>query len=219
MEWLRQLLDIVLHFNLHLASLAGHFGLWIYLLLFLIVFCENGIVLTPFLPGDALLFTVGTLTTPPTQLSLTGSLALLSAAAVVGVFFNYWVGSTLGERLFKNPDSKILNPKHLKQTHTFFERYGAKTILLARYIPVVRTFAPFVAGLSKMDYKKFALYNVIGGLIWVFALLYLGHFFGSLPYVQKNFSLVIGGIIVISMIPPSIEALKAWRGRSGTSGT
>jgi membrane-associated protein len=192
MDWILKFLDVILHLNLYIGQFAGSYGSWIYALLFLIIFCETGLVVTPFLPGDALLFTVGTLTAENGALSL----------------------PLIGERLFSNPRSRIFNRRHLNQTHAFFERHGAKTIMLSRFLPLIRTFAPFVAGMSSMSYKKFFLYNVVGAFVWVFGIVLLGHFFGNLPYVQKNYSLVILAIIVISMIPPGVEILRAWLGRS-----
>jgi membrane-associated protein len=212
MDWTRQIIDFALHFNDHLGGLVDQFGIWIYLLLFLIVFSESGVVLTPFLPGDALLFTVGSLTAGTGKLNLFVVLVLLSIAAPLGGFVNYAVGAVFGEKLFVNPNARILNPKHLQQTHLFYEKHGAKAILLARYLPMIRTFAPFVAGMGRMNYAKFAAYNIAGGVVWVFLVVLLGHFFGGLPIVQKNFSLVILAIIVISMLPPTIEFVRAWRG-------
>lgn len=215
MDWIRQITDLALHFNNHLGYLVDQFGPWVYLLLFLIVFSESGVVLTPFLPGDALLFTVGSLTVGGGKLDLSAVLVLLSTAAALGGFANYAVGAVFGEKLFVNRNARILNPKHLHKTHLFYERHGAKAILLARYLPMIRTFAPFVAGMGRMSYKKFAAYNIAGGVIWVFIVVLLGHFFGSLPFVQKNFSMVILAIIVISMMPPTIELVRAWRAARG----
>jgi membrane-associated protein len=214
MDWILKFLDIILHLNLYIGHLAGSYGSWIYALLFLIIFCETGLVVTPFLPGDALLFTVGTLTAESGPLSLPLILILLTVAGILGHTTNYWIGQKLGQTLFSNPKSRIFNRRHLDQTHAFFERHGAKTIMLSRFLPLIRTFAPFVAGMGSMSYKKFFAYNVIGAFIWVFGVVLLGHFFGNLPYVQKNYSLVILAIIVISLIPPGLEVLRAWLGRS-----
>lgn len=211
MDSIRQIIDLTLHLNNHLGHFVDQFGIWIYLLLFLIVFSESGVILTPFLPGDALLFTVGSLTVGSEKLNLLAVLVLLSIAAPLGGFVNYAVGAVFGEKLFVNPNARILNPKHLRQTHLFYERHGAKAILLARYLPMIRTFAPFVAGMGRMSYKKFAAYNIVGGVLWVFIVVLLGHFFGGLPFVQKNFSLVILAIIVISMMPPAFEFVRAWQ--------
>ncbi len=214
MEWLTKLLHIVLHLNLYLGQVAEAYGSWIYLLLFLIIFCETGLVVTPFLPGDALLFTIGTLTALNGPLNLWIILLLLTAAGILGHAVNYWIGNKIGQKLFSNPQSRIFNRKHLEQTHAFYERHGAKTIMLSRFIPLIRTFAPFVAGMGSMSYRKFFAYNVIGAFIWVFGIVLLGHFFGNIPYVQKNFSLVILAIVVVSMIPPAVEIFRGLRARS-----
>jgi membrane-associated protein len=214
MQLITGLLDLLLHLDKHLDQLAGQLGGWTYLLLFFIVFAESGIILTPFLPGDALLFALGALTATTTHFNLFLILVLLTIAALGGYFFNYWVGQKLGATLFKDPNSKIFRRKYLDQTHAFYERYGAKTILIARYLPVIRTFAPFVAGMAQMNYSRFAVYTVLGGVVWVFVVVLAGHFFGGLPYVQHNFSVVILAIIVVSMIPTGIEIVKAYLGRS-----
>jgi membrane-associated protein len=218
MQW--NPIDLLLHLNDHLDQLALQIGGWSYLLLFLIIFCESGLVVTPFLPGDALLFTVGALTATTKHFELYLVLILLPIAAFLGYTLNYWIGAAFGRRLFQRDDSRIFNRKYLGQTHAFYERHGGKTIALARYLPVIRTFAPFVAGMAAMDYPKFFLYNLLGGIFWVFSVVLIGHFFGGLPYVQHNFSLVIFGVIVISMIPPGIEFVRAWlAGRSETGKT
>jgi membrane-associated protein len=214
MQLITGLLDLLLHLDKHLDQLAGQFGGWIYLLLFLIVFAESGIILTPFLPGDALLFALGALTATTTHFNLLLILVLLTIAALSGYFFNYWVGEKLGATLFKDPNSKIFRRKYLDQTHAFYERYGAKTILIARYLPVIRTFAPFVAGMAQMNFSRFSVYTILGGVVWVFVVVLAGHFFGGLPYVQHNFSVVILGIIVVSMIPTGIELTRAYLHKS-----
>jgi membrane-associated protein len=214
MQLITGLLDLLLHLDKHLDQLAGQLGGWTYLLLFLIVFAESGIILTPFLPGDALLFALGALTATTTHFNLFLILVLLTIAALCGYFFNYWVGEKLGATLFKDQNSKIFRRKYLDRTHVFYERYGAKTILIARYLPVIRTFAPFVAGMAQMNYSRFAVYTLLGGIVWVFVVVLAGHFFGGLPYVQHNFSVVILAIIVVSMIPTGIEIVKAYLSRS-----
>jgi membrane-associated protein len=214
MDWIVKLLNILLHLNLYLDKVAAQYGPWIYALLFLIIFSETGLVVTPFLPGDALLFAIGTLTVQDGALNLPLILVLLTAAGILGHTTNYWIGNKLGQRLFSNPQSRIFNRKHLEQTHAFFERHGAKTIMLSRFIPLIRTFAPFVAGMGSMSYRKFFAYNVIGAFVWVFGIVLLGHFFGNIPYVQKNFSLVILGIVVVSMIPPALEIIRGLLARS-----
>jgi membrane-associated protein len=214
MQLITGLLDLLLHLDKHLDELAGQLGGWTYLVLFLIVFAESGIILTPFLPGDALLFALGALTATTTHFNLLLILVLLAIAALSGYFFNYWLGASVGKTLFKDPNSKIFRRKYLDQTHAFYERYGAKTILLARYLPIIRTFAPFVAGMGTMSFTKFALYTVIGGVVWVLVVVLAGHFFGGLSYVQHNFSLVILAIIVVSLIPTGIEVVRGYFGRS-----
>jgi membrane-associated protein len=214
MQLITGLLDLLLHLDKHLDQLAGQFGGWIYLLLFLIVFAESGIILTPFLPGDALLFALGALTATTTHFNLLLILVLLTIAALSGYFFNYWVGEKLGTTLFKDPNSKIFRRRYLDQTHSFYERYGAKTILIARYLPVIRTFAPFVAGMAQMNFSRFAVYTILGGVVWVFVVVLAAHFFGGLPYVQHNFSVVILAIIVVSMIPTGIELIRAYLHKS-----
>jgi len=214
MQLITGLLDLLLHLDKHLDELAGQLGGWTYLVLFLIVFAESGIILTPFLPGDALLFALGALTATTTHFNLLLILVLLAIAALSGYFFNYWLGASVGKTLFKDPNSKIFRRKYLDQTHAFYERYGAKTILLARYLPIIRTFAPFVAGMGTMSFTKFALYTVVGGVVWVLVVVLAGHFFGGLPYVQHNFSVVILAIIVVSLIPTGIEVVRGYLGRS-----
>jgi membrane-associated protein len=219
MQLITGLLDLLLHLDKHLDELAGQFGGWTYLVLFLIVFAESGIILTPFLPGDALLFALGALTATTTHFNLWLILVLLTIAALSGYFFNYWIGASIGKTLFKDPNSKIFRRKYLEQTHAFYERYGAKTILFARYLPIIRTFAPFVAGMATMSFSRFAFYTVLGGVVWVLVVVLAGHFFGGLPYVQHNFSIVILGIIVVSLMPTSIEVLRGYVGRSKTQVT
>ena len=218
MDWIAKFLNILLHLNLYLGQVADSYGSWIYAILFLIIFSETGLVVTPFLPGDALLFTVGTLTAQNGPLNLPIILILLTVAGILGHTTNYWIGNSIGQRLFSNPRSRIFNRKHLEQTHAFYERHGAKTIMLSRFIPLIRTFAPFVAGMGSMSYRKFFAYNVIGAVVWVFGIVLLGHFFGNIPYVQKNFSLVILAIVVISMIPPALEILRGFLARSKAKG-
>ena len=218
MDWIAKLLNILLHLNLYLGQVADSYGSWIYAILFLIIFSETGLVVTPFLPGDALLFTVGTLTAQNGPLNLPIILILLTVAGILGHVTNYWIGNSIGQRLFSNPRSRIFNRKHLEQTHAFFERHGAKTIMLSRFIPLIRTFAPFVAGMGSMSYRKFFAYNVIGAVVWVFGIVLLGRFFVNIPYVQKNFSLVILAIVVISMIPPVLEILRGFLARSKAKG-
>ena len=212
MELIHTAIDLFLHLDRQLAELTQALGPWIYFLLFAIVFCETGLVVTPFLPGDSLLFAVGALASvPDSGLNLPAIAVLLVGAAVLGDAVNYAVGAYLGPRVFASDQARWLNKKHLQRTHEFYERYGGKTIFLARFVPIVRTFAPFVAGVGDMGYARFAVYNVAGGMTWVLAFLMAGFFFGQLPIVQQYFHLVIVAIIVISVLPIAIEFVRARR--------
>src|ERR1700730_3959948 len=219
MNLLSHFLDVLLHFNTYLRPFAESYGGWIYAILFAMIFCETGLVVTPFIPGDSLLFAVGALTAGASTTGGTSSLDLwlilisLTVAGVLGNTVNYSIGYALGQRLFNNPNSRIFNRKHLDQTHAFYEKHGAKAVILSRFFPIIRTLAPFVAGMGQMSYRKFFIYNVIGASTWVCSFVLLGHFFGNLPYVQKNFSLVILGILVISLIPAGLEFARAWSAR------
>ncbi len=204
MEWLKQLIDLVVHMDHHLGELINLFGPWIYVLLFLIIFAETGLVVMPFLPGDSLLFALGALAASQ-KLDLFWLLGLLSVAAILGDSVNYWVGTILGPKIFRGEDVRFLNKKHLDKAHVFFERYGGKTIILARFLPFLRTFAPFVAGMARMTYRRFMLYNVIGGLVWIFLFVLMGYQFANIPFVKDNFGMVVLGIIPITLIPIVIE--------------
>ncbi|MDH2066532.1 DedA family protein [Pantoea sp. GD03673] len=211
MEFLHFLVDFILHIDVHLAELVAEYGIWIYAILFLILFCETGLVVTPFLPGDSLLFVAGALAAlPGNDLNVHVMVALLVVAAVLGDAVNYTIGRLFGERLFSNPNSKIFRRSHLDKTHAFYARHGGKTIILARFVPIVRTFAPFVAGMGHMSYRHFALFNVTGALLWVLLFSYAGYLFGDLPVVQENLKLLIVGIILVSILPGVIEV---WRHR------
>lgn len=210
MEWLKHGIDLILHLEHHLGELINYFGPWTYVVLFAIIFAETGVVVMPFLPGDSLLFALGALAASE-KLDLTTLLVLLSVAAILGDTVNYWLGSIFGPRVFRGENVRFLNRKHLDKTHEFFERYGGKTIILARFIPIIRTFAPFVAGMGKMTYRRFMAYNVVGGLVWIFLFVLAGYWFGSWPVVKKNFPLIIVGIVVVSIIPPLIEFLRERR--------
>lgn len=205
------LFDFVLHLDEHLTVFVANYGLWIYALLFLVIFCETGLVVTPFLPGDSLLFLAGALAARP-EAGLNAHLlvVLLIIAAVLGDATNYMIGRYFGKKLFSNPDSKLFRQSHLEKTHDFFERYGGKTIIIARFIPIIRTFAPFVAGMAKMSYRRFALYNVAGGVIWVVFFIYLGLMIGNFPWVQENLKLLILAIMIISVMPAVYEVLRHW---------
>ena len=209
---LASLIDFVLHIDQHLIELTQTYGLWIYAILFLIVFCETGLVVTPFLPGDSLLFAAGAVAALG-GMNVHIAAALLLAAAVIGDAANFAIGKYFGEKLFAKPDSRVFKREYLDKTHAFYEKYGGKTIILARFVPIVRTFAPFVAGMGNMHYGRFIRYNIIGALMWVGLLTYAGYFFGELPVVKNNFGLVVIGIIVVSVLPMVVEIAKAKWGK------
>jgi membrane-associated protein len=212
MELITQFIDVFLHLDQHLNEWAVTLGPWLYALLFLIVFCETGLVVTPFLPGDSLLFAVGALASldgSPIGLPQVG--LLLIVAAVLGDAANYSIGAYLGPAVFTSERSRLLNKQHLVRTQLFYERHGGKTIFLARFVPIIRTFAPFVAGIGRMRYRYFASYNVTGAISWVLSFLLAGYFFGQLPAVKRNFQFVILGIIGVSLIPVVTEFVRARR--------
>jgi len=210
MEWLGQLAGLVLHLDQHLFEFARDYGAWIYGLLFVIVFCETGLVFTPFLPGDSLLFVAGTLAaTGAVDIHLL--VVLLIVAAVLGDSLNFSIGRWLGPRVFRARDSWFLNRKHLDRASAFYERHGGKTIIIARFVPIVRTYAPFVAGVGAMDYRRFVLFNVGGAVLWVVLLGYGGFLFGNIPVVRNNITKVILGIIVLSLVPVVVEYVRARR--------
>ncbi|MCG9097424.1 DedA family protein [Laribacter hongkongensis] len=209
MEFISFIIDFVLHIDQHLLELVAAYGPWIYLILFLIVFAETGLVVTPFLPGDSLLFVAGAIAAMG-EMNVHLLVALLILAAVLGDAVNYAVGHFFGMKLFSNPDSRIFRRQYLDKTHDFYARHGGKTIILARFVPIVRTFAPFVAGVGRMTYRHFFSYNIVGALVWVLSFSYAGYFFGNLPVVKSNLSLLILAIIVVSVLPGVIEI---WRSR------
>ena len=214
MEWLREILQTILHLSpTSLNHLAESLGTGLYVVLFLIVFAETGLVIVPFLPGDSLLFAVGAVAAlPGSPINLTLTAGLLILAAVLGDAINYAVGYYLGPAVFKREDSRLLNKKHLNEVHEFYEKYGAKTIILARFIPIIRTFAPFVAGIGRMNYAKFALYNVVGGVAWVLICLLAGYSLGGFQLVQKRLEIIIIAIVLISVLPAAVElGLNRWR--------
>ena len=209
MEYINFFIDLFLHLDVHLAELVAEYGTWIYAILFLVIFCETGLVVTPFLPGDSLLFVAGTLTAIATNhLNIHFMVVLLIIAAILGDACNYFIGKFFGEKLFKNPDSKIFKQSYLEKTHNFYEKHGGKTIILARFVPIVRTFAPFVGGMGKMGYIRFLSYNIIGGIAWVSIFLYAGHFFGELEFVKKNLSVLMIVIIIVSIMPAIFEIIR-----------
>jgi membrane-associated protein len=211
-DLIRKLVDFIVHIDRHLAEIIAAYGLWTYAVLWLIIFAETGLVVTPFLPGDSLLFAAGTFCAKPeTGLNVHLMAVLLWVAAVLGDTVNYWLGSRLGPAVFKREDSMFLRKKHLERAHAFFEKYGGRAIILARFVPIVRTFVPFVAGVGRMNYGRFITYNVLGGFIWIYFFLYAGYWFGGLPFIQRNFKLVILAIIVISVLPIVWETWQAWK--------
>ena len=207
MELITSLLDILLHLDRHLGEIIRDFGVWTYLILFVIVFCETGLVVTPILPGDSLLFAVGTFAALG-ALDLAVALIVLSVAAVAGDSINYAIGYRVGPSVFRGERSRWLNRKYLDRTHQFYERHGSKTIVIARFVPIVRTFAPFVAGIGRMTYSRFLTYNVAGGIAWIVIFVLGGYGFGNVPWVKRNFTAVILAIIVISVLPAVIEILR-----------
>jgi membrane-associated protein len=210
MDYVKEFFDIVLNLNQHLEVWVNQLGPWLYVVLFVVIFCETGLVVTPFLPGDSLLFAVGAVAAN-THLSLPLALVLLGLAAVLGDAVNYYIGFRLGPKVFRSEKSWLFNKKHLLRTQQFYETYGGKTILLARFIPIIRTFAPFVAGIGKMSYPRFALFNVTGGVAWVLLCVLSGFFFGNLDPVKKNFEAVLVVIVLISVMPMVIEFFLARR--------
>lgn len=209
MELIRFVVDFILHIDVHLAELVAQYGVWVYAILFLILFCETGLVVTPFLPGDSLLFVAGALAAlPGNDLNVHTMVALMVVAAILGDAVNYTIGRLFGDKLFSNPNSKIFRRSYLDKTHAFYERHGGKTIILARFVPIVRTFAPFVAGMGKMSYRHFAFYNIAGGLLWVLLFTYAGYLFGNFPVVQENLKLLIVAIILLSVLPGVIEVVR-----------
>ena len=206
---MHELIDLFLHLDRHLNTWAGQLGVWTYALLFVIVFCETGLVVTPFLPGDSLLFAVGALAASQgSPLSLPLVIGLLIVAAVLGDAVNYAVGKAVGPRVFAFENSRWLNKDHLMRTHRFYEKHGGKTIVLARFMPIIRTFAPFVAGIGEMGYARFAVYNVTGGALWVAGFVLAGHRFADLPVVKERFHLVILAIVVLSCVPVAVGYLR-----------
>ncbi len=217
MELLQQAFGIFIHLDKHLELIIRDYGLWTYLILFLIVFCETGLVVTPFLPGDSLLFAAGALAAT-TSLEVGWLLGLLSVAAIAGDTVNYGIGHLVGPKVFHGTGTRFLNKEHLDRTHKFYEKHGGKTIIIARFMPIIRTFAPFVAGIGSMNYGRFLLYNIVGGIVWVVLFVVGGYLFGNIPMVKRNFTLVIMVIIVVSVLPGVVEFLRHRR-RATRSGS
>lgn len=212
MTLLRQAFDFFVHLDKHLFEIVHSYGAWAYAILFAIIFCETGLVVTPFLPGDSLLFAAGALAALE-ALNPIVLFVLLTAAAIIGDTVNYWAGSAIGPRVFSD-DARVLKTAYLRRTEQFYEKYGGKTIVIARFVPIVRTYAPFVAGACRMHYGRFLTYNVLGGVVWVALFVFAGYFFGNIPAVKDNFTVVILVIIALSLVPPLIEWAKYRRNPS-----
>jgi membrane-associated protein len=209
MDWITWFLHVFVHLDKYLGEIIKDYGLWTYLILFAIIFCETGLVVTPFLPGDSLLFAAGAFAKAG-DLDVLWLFVLLSLAAIAGDTANYWIGAFIGPRAFSG-EIRFLKKEYLDRTHAFYEKYGGKTIIIARFIPIVRTFAPFVAGIGAMNYTRFIVYNVVGGVAWVAVFLFAGWWFAEQEFVKRNFPLVIAAIIVISVMPMVIEYVRARR--------
>lgn len=201
------LVDFILHIGDHLQELVKNYGNWIYAILFAIVFCETGLVVLPFLPGDSMLFAAGTIAAVG-DMNIFVLIGLLIVAAILGDFVNFEIGKHFGQKLFSNPNSKIFKQSYLQQTHDYYEKYGGRTIIIARFVPIVRTFAPFVGGMGNMNYAQFARYNIVGAVLWVVSFTTLGYFFGQLPFVKEHFSWIMIAIIVFSVVPMIVEIIR-----------
>ncbi len=210
MEVVTAFIEVILHLDQHLQEWVRDYGLWIYLILFLIIFCETGLVVTPFLPGDSLLFVAGAVAAGG-GMNAHLLFAVLALASFSGDNTNYWIGRFAGPRIFSRQGSVLFNPAHLDRTHRFYEKYGGKTVLIARFVPIVRTFAPFVAGMGRMTYAHFAAFAFAGAILWIGLLVYAGYLFGNLPIVRNNLSLVIIAIVLVSILPGVIEFLRGRR--------
>ena len=207
MELIRTFIEILMHLDKHLGGVIQDYGSWTYLILFVIIFCETGLVITPILPGDSLLFAAGAFAAVG-SLKASWLFVLLSIAAVAGDTVNYWIGYIVGPKVFHKENVRFLNKQYLNRAHQFYEEYGGKTIIIARFVPIIRTFAPFVAGIGKMTYMRFISYNIFGGVLWIGAFIFGGQFFGNIPIVKKNFTFVIFAIIIISIMPGVIEYFR-----------
>ena len=210
MEMMVKFIDVLLHLDKYIDVLIQNYGMWTYLIFFIIIFCETGLVVTPFLPGDSLLFVVGTFAAIG-SLNLTWLVVLLTVAAILGDTINYWIGNYIGPKVFQMQNSRVFRKEYLDRTHQFYEKYGPITIVIGRFVPIIRTFAPFLAGVGSMTYGKFLTYNVVGGILWIASFTLGGYFFGNLPFVKKNFTAVIIVIIVISVMPTVIEYMRQRR--------
>jgi membrane-associated protein len=210
LQLVKFLFEFIMHIDVHLSEMIQSYGVWTYLIIFLIIFCETGLVVTPFLPGDSLLFAAGTFAARG-DFSIMWLCILLSIAAVLGDTVNYWIGSFVGPKIFHKEHVRFLNKEYLDRTHQFYEKYGGKTIIIARFVPIIRTFAPFVAGIGSMTYWHFISYNVIGGIAWIASFIFAGYFFGNISMVKNNFTMVIFAIIIISILPGVIEFVRQHR--------
>jgi membrane-associated protein len=210
LQFMKFLFEFIIHIDVHLSEIIQSYGVWTYLILFLIIFCETGLVVTPILPGDSLLFAAGTFAARG-DFNVMWLFILLSIAAVLGDTVNYWIGSFVGPKIFHKEHVRFLNKEYLDRTHQFFEKYGGKTIIIARFVPIIRTFAPFVAGIGSMTYWHFISYNVIGGIVWIAAFVFAGYYFGNITMVKNNFTIVIFAIIIISILPGVIEFIRQHR--------
>lgn len=208
MQLIQMTIDFILHIDTHLSAIVQTYGMWSYAVLFLIVFCETGLVVLPFLPGDSLIFAAGALVSV-SSMNIFTLLLVLMAAAIIGDTVNYEIGKLLGRGLYENQNIKFIKKEYLDKTNSFYDKHGGKTIILARFVPIIRTFAPFVAGMGKMHYRKFISYNIVGGITWVALFTLMGYFFGNLPAVQHNFTLVIFAIILVSVLPGAFAYLKS----------
>lgn len=210
MDPISWLIEFILHLDTNLTYMIDHYGFWVYAILFVVVFCETGLVIMPFLPGDSLIFAAGALAVAYGSFNIWVLFIVFVTAAILGDTVNYWLGNFIGPKVFKREDSRLFKKKYLDQAHVFYEKHGSKTIVLARFVPIVRTFAPFVAGVGEMNYRKFIAYNVLGGLLWVTIFLTMGYWVGNQPFVQDNFGLVLIAMIVISFMPMAIDFIMEW---------
>lgn len=202
MDYLQQFFHMILHIDQYLNAFVSAYGFWTYLLLFTVIFCETGLVVAPFLPGDSLLFAAGSIAAQPeSALEIMVLIGLLFVASVLGNQVNYFIGSTIGQGLISNKKCKVIKAEHLQETHAFYAKHGGKTLILARFLPIIRTFAPFVAGLGRMELPRFTAYNLVSAILWTGSLLSLGYFLGSIPLIRQNFTWVIYGIILVSFLP------------------
>ncbi len=210
MNFIAKFIEVILHLDKYLGVIIQNYGVWTYALLFIIIFCETGLVVTPFLPGDSLLFAAGAFAAIG-SFNVVWLFILLSAAAIIGDTVNYWIGRLAGPKVFGRENARFLNKKYLERTHRFYEKHGGKTIMISRFVPIIRTFAPFVAGVGKMNYWRFISYNIIGGITWPATFIFGGYYFGNIPFVKNNFSFVIFAIIFLSILPVIIEFIREKR--------